>query len=169
MELSLQIAANGHGDNVDLPAGESVSVGRNAFNKLQIFESSVSAQHARLNPLPGGGHSIEDLGSRNGTFVNGIAISEPTALSVGDEVRFGVAGCVVVATHTAAATVGPVSDLTPVSWGWEADYKPGFLNSKSPKAVRSARAKQDSKSPSKRKPYAGYPKKRGYDPFSPVG
>ena len=33
--------------------------------------------------------SIEDLGSANGTFMNGVRISEPQALQVGDAVRVG--------------------------------------------------------------------------------
>lgn len=51
-------------------------------------ESSVSRQHARLDKT-GDDVRLTDLGSTNGTFVNGARISTETLLRVGDSVQFG--------------------------------------------------------------------------------
>jgi serine phosphatase RsbU (regulator of sigma subunit) len=53
-----------------------------------VLESGavVSRQHARLFAR-NGGYACEDLGSRNGTFVNGKLINGPTQLQDGDSIR----------------------------------------------------------------------------------
>jgi pSer/pThr/pTyr-binding forkhead associated (FHA) protein len=53
-----------------------------------VGESSVSRQHARLDKS-GDDVRLTDLGSTNGTFVNGARISAETPLRVGDTVQFG--------------------------------------------------------------------------------
>ncbi len=49
----------------------------------------ISRRHARIRREPPHGCTIEDLGSTNGTFVNGRRITGPEPLSVGDCVRVG--------------------------------------------------------------------------------
>lgn len=66
---------------------DKVTVGRLADNTLQIEDASVSSHHAEL-VLEGGKYHLHDLGSTNGTFVNGEATTD-AILSHGDEVRFG--------------------------------------------------------------------------------
>jgi hypothetical protein len=51
-------------------------------------DPQVSRRHATIR-LEDGAPVIEDLGSTNGTFVNGEQISEPRRLEVGDMVRLG--------------------------------------------------------------------------------
>jgi hypothetical protein len=70
-----------------LPEGEHVA-GRDADCALVIDSSSVSRNHARITVLAGNA-TVEDLGSTNGTFVNGSRVSEPTRLSPGDELSLG--------------------------------------------------------------------------------
>ena len=70
-----------------LAEGENV-VGRGRGAQVRIPASEVSRRHARI-VVKAGGVTIEDLGSRNGTFVRGQPVKEPTALSDGDEVGFG--------------------------------------------------------------------------------
>lgn len=53
-----------------------------------VGESSVSRQHASLEKS-GDEVTLSDLGSTNGTFVNGSKLSAPTLLSPGDNVQFG--------------------------------------------------------------------------------
>ena len=60
-------------------------------------DPELSREHARLCPEPDGRPLIEDLGSTNGTFVNGNAITEPVVLSVGDTIRLGSSELAVVA------------------------------------------------------------------------
>src|SRR4051812_48640696 len=52
-------------------------------------DSEISRAHARVFHDPSGRLMIEDLGSTNGTFVNGNRISAQQALNPGDEVRVG--------------------------------------------------------------------------------
>lgn len=62
-------------------------VGRGDDVYLQLDDPSVSRRHAQL--LAGSELIVEDLGSRNGTFVNRQRIEQPVALRVGDELAFG--------------------------------------------------------------------------------
>jgi pSer/pThr/pTyr-binding forkhead associated (FHA) protein len=66
---------------------DKVTVGRLADNTLQIEDASVSSHHAEL-VLEGETYHLHDLGSTNGTFVNG-EVTTDAILKHGDEVRFG--------------------------------------------------------------------------------
>ncbi len=65
-----------------------VNVGRGDFNDLVIPEPSVSASHAKLQRREGI-WVIADLGSTNGTFVDGERITDETPLGPGSTIRFG--------------------------------------------------------------------------------
>jgi predicted component of type VI protein secretion system len=65
-------------------------VGRDASCEIVIPDRQVSRFHARLLPTPEG-VVLEDLGSKNGTFVNGAAISDPVHLQDGDLVQISLA------------------------------------------------------------------------------
>ena len=67
---------------------ESIAIGRNASNTIQINDPEMSRRHARLQ-LQGGKYVIEDLGSTNGTHVNGQRLAAPYVLKPGDVVSFG--------------------------------------------------------------------------------
>lgn len=54
-----------------------------------VGEDSVSRRHARIIRTEEGQTIIEDLGSTNGTFVNGEKIAQPTKVLPGDTVQFG--------------------------------------------------------------------------------
>lgn len=66
---------------------EKLTVGRLADNTLQIDDASVSSHHAEI-VFEAGHHHLHDLGSTNGTFVNGEPVTD-AVLRHGDEVRFG--------------------------------------------------------------------------------
>lgn len=63
------------------------SIGRDESCRLHLSDPCVSARHARIERKPTG-WSIRDLGSRNGTFVNGGRIIE-AVLSPNDKIRVG--------------------------------------------------------------------------------
>ncbi len=68
------------------PEGELV-IGREGA-AVTIEDSELSRRHAAVRPVEGG-IEIEDLGSLNGTFVNGQRITAPTRLAGGDSVKLG--------------------------------------------------------------------------------
>jgi pSer/pThr/pTyr-binding forkhead associated (FHA) protein len=66
-----------------------VTVGRGGGCALVLSDDTyVSQLHARLFPQNGEGY-VEDLGSTNGTYVNGKQIKGVTRLKRGDQVQFG--------------------------------------------------------------------------------
>lgn len=68
--------------------GELISIGRDAANTIPINDAEISRRHARLQ-FQGGKYVIEDLGSTNGTHVNGQRIVSAYVLKAGDVVSFG--------------------------------------------------------------------------------
>jgi pSer/pThr/pTyr-binding forkhead associated (FHA) protein len=69
--------------------GSELTVGRSAECGLRLTEGSPSRQHARLI-VEGDQLWVEDLGSTNGSFVNGVRITARTLLKNGDALRFDV-------------------------------------------------------------------------------
>jgi hypothetical protein len=66
-----------------------ISIGRGGPNEVRLDgDDFASAQHARVEPRRDGVW-IEDVGSTNGTFVNGVRLSKARKLAVGDLVRVG--------------------------------------------------------------------------------
>lgn len=63
-------------------------IGRNQNSDLILAEKTVSAEHARLS-YHHGNWWVEDLLSRNGTYLNQELLSEPVVITTGDELRFG--------------------------------------------------------------------------------
>lgn len=51
-----------------------LTIGRGLENQIVIDDLLASRQHVRLSPRPGGGFDVQDLDSRNGTYVNGQRI-----------------------------------------------------------------------------------------------
>ena len=64
------------------------TIGRSAQCDISINDASLSRQHARLT-RQGDAWRLEDLGSHNGSKVNGRLITAPTAVKAGDELDFG--------------------------------------------------------------------------------
>jgi hypothetical protein len=71
----------------DLPSGETL-IGRGAECHITIFDPSISRKHARIR-IERLGAFFEDLGSRNGSRVNGNYVRELTQLRDGDRLRLG--------------------------------------------------------------------------------
>lgn len=100
--------------------GEQLIIGRDPANAIVINDPEVSRRHARLT-LQGGRYVLEDLGSTNGTFVNGRRLTGPYVLKTGDVVSLGETitlvfeavafdpGATVVSPSAKAAAVPPVA------------------------------------------------------------
>ena len=68
--------------------GDLVTIGRQASCTIVIADNNISRVHARFR-AGDNGWTIEDLGSTNGTKVNGVLIAEPTLLSHGQLIALG--------------------------------------------------------------------------------
>lgn len=67
---------------------KEITIGREATASLHIDDRALSRSHARL-AQSGSGYTIQDLGSSNGTFVNGKSVSDTYTLKSGDTIRLG--------------------------------------------------------------------------------
>jgi hypothetical protein len=66
-----------------------LTIGRGSPNDIELHgDEFASAKHARIEPRRDGVW-IEDIGSTNGTFVNGARIDRPRRLTPGDVLRIG--------------------------------------------------------------------------------
>jgi pSer/pThr/pTyr-binding forkhead associated (FHA) protein len=75
------------GQTIDLAA--PTTVGRDEQSGIRLDRDEfASALHARIEPRPDGAW-VEDLGSTNGTFVNGTKVKKPRLARVGEVIRIG--------------------------------------------------------------------------------
>jgi len=76
------------GDEFELDSA-AVTVGRGAQNDVALDgDEFASARHVRFEPRRDGVY-VHDLGSTNGTYVNGVRIDRTRKLAAGDVVRVG--------------------------------------------------------------------------------
>jgi len=68
--------------------GDQLIIGRDSSNSVAINDAEISRKHSRLS-FQGGKYVLEDLGSTNGTFVNGQRLAGPVVLKPGDVVSLG--------------------------------------------------------------------------------
>jgi DNA-binding winged helix-turn-helix (wHTH) protein len=73
--------------DIQLWEGENV-LGRDPAATVGLDSLRISRYHARI-VLSGGDAILEDLGSKNGTYLNGRQIAAPARLQHGDEIRVG--------------------------------------------------------------------------------
>lgn len=68
--------------------GSLTTLGRSKDNSIRLDDGAVSAHHAVIRAVSGGGYVLEDLGTTNGTFVGGAQVKERT-LQEGDKITVG--------------------------------------------------------------------------------
>lgn len=73
---------------VSVPLSGPVIIGRSPDSDLVIADEFVSSSHARITPTADG-HAVEDLGSTNGTRVNGQPATRPLPVGAGDVIEIG--------------------------------------------------------------------------------
>jgi pSer/pThr/pTyr-binding forkhead associated (FHA) protein len=85
---SLRVVSAGALANKEFTVGNEVTLGRGQGCQVQLPDPMVSQLHARLFRKDKG-LFIEDLGSTNGTFLNGRKVGAPARLNRGDRIRVG--------------------------------------------------------------------------------
>jgi pSer/pThr/pTyr-binding forkhead associated (FHA) protein len=88
MELTLEIV-EGPDAGWRAPLRQPLVIGRASTADLTLDDERASREHARISP-DGRGAVVEDLGSRNGTYLNQNEVHGPARLRPGDEVVIGV-------------------------------------------------------------------------------
>jgi len=88
-------------------SGERFSIGRDPLCDLVVDDERASRQHAFIKVDEDGTAELHDLGSSNGTFVDGTKIEGPVTLTGGETVRIG-------STEIAASATEPTGDATVV-------------------------------------------------------
>jgi pSer/pThr/pTyr-binding forkhead associated (FHA) protein len=77
----------GEGRTIEVAA--PTVVGRDAASGIRLeHDEFVSARHARIEPRPEGA-MVDDLGSTNGTFVNGTKVKRAQLAKAGDVIKIG--------------------------------------------------------------------------------
>jgi predicted component of type VI protein secretion system len=93
------VAGNATGSLIEVE--RELEIGRQAGGEGTLAEDiEISRRHARISGDPDGRCVIEDLGSTNGTFVNGRRVEQPTILETGDRIELGASALVVQVSTT---------------------------------------------------------------------
>lgn len=94
---------------------EVTMLGRDVTNDIPLGDAEISRQHARLTRTPGG-IVLEDLGSTNGSFVNGDRLASPRVLRSGDLIGLGeniTLSFEATSPEAAATVMGPARAAPP--------------------------------------------------------
>ncbi|HMF43851.1 MAG TPA: sigma 54-interacting transcriptional regulator [Polyangia bacterium] len=86
--MAVLLALFGPKRGVRLEIEKQATLGRSSDADLQLVDGKVSRLHCRFT-IQRGKLEVEDLGSHNGTFVNGERLASPRPLAAGDEVAVG--------------------------------------------------------------------------------
>ena len=70
------------------PLRDAVELGREKSNAIVVADQKVSRHHASLTPIDNT-FIINDQGSANGTYINGVLIAQPTRLKDNDRIGIG--------------------------------------------------------------------------------
>ncbi len=76
------------GKKAELESGR-LTIGREPGVELELDDDEISRRHAAITVGDDGTHTVEDLASRNGTYVDGKRITGPTKLTGGETIKVG--------------------------------------------------------------------------------
>lgn len=98
--------------------GDKIIIGRDVECEIMIPNRQVSRRHASLT-LTNSGATIEDLGSKNGTHLNGALVSEPELLKDGDMIQIAFAQQFIYLSSDATMPLemGTMEGISPVREG----------------------------------------------------
>src|SRR3954470_3268023 len=110
--MQLQISSGGNAGQTVEVTGNEFTIGREAGNDLVLNDGKASRRHAALRPLPDGRATLYDLGSSNGTYVNGQK-GQWVLLHGGEQIQIG--DTVLVPGSAATPGAQPVGGATGVT------------------------------------------------------
>jgi len=90
-ESPIILAHDGQLDGQNWSVKGELIFGRDSSCDVVINDRQVSRQHARLRLIAPNQFEIVDLNSKNGTYINGSLITEPSLLNDGDEIKIALA------------------------------------------------------------------------------
>ena len=106
--------------SIDLQLGRTLVVGRAVTSDIPIYDPTISRRHAEIAPTETGVR-VKDLGSSNGTFLNGARVTEAEA-AANDVITFGK---VAFRVKDVTAPVRPQVVPTPISGDFAVKPQPG--------------------------------------------
>jgi len=95
---------------------DNVTIGRDITNDIVINDPEVSRHHLRFT-RGGGGFTMEDLGSTNGTFMNGQRMTGSRPLRPGDMIGLGETVTLAYEPASSPTVPGPAADVAPGAAG----------------------------------------------------
>ena len=98
-------------------------LGRDVSNDIVIGDSEISRQHSRISRTPGG-YVLEDLGSTNGTYVDGERLAAPRVLSPDDLIGLGENVSLVFSATSPEAAATVMSPAARAAAGPRPPYPP---------------------------------------------
>jgi len=96
---------------VTIPLSRELSIGREASNQLWTCDPALSRRHCQIDP-EAGSFAIRDLGSRNGTLVNGVPVQQRQMLQHRDEICVGDSVLLFLAQEPTSAPESSAVELT---------------------------------------------------------
>jgi adenylate cyclase len=84
----LVVSAEGKPERI-VEIGERLTIGRSTNNQLIIEDQKASRNHAEIRHVGGGRYRLSDVGSANGTWLNGRRLAVPKDLEDADQILIG--------------------------------------------------------------------------------
>ena len=112
MPDAFKLVSTAGDQSIDVKPGQTLVVGRAVTSDVPIFDPTISRQHAQVTARDGG-VAVKDLGSSNGTFLNGSRVTECVA-APNDVVTFGKVAFYVRPVAAPAAAPKPTDAAFPV-------------------------------------------------------
>jgi predicted component of type VI protein secretion system len=98
----------------ELEVTDELLIGRAAEGDGKLAnDNELSREHARIARLPSGGFGIEDLGSTNGTLLNGSRVERMEPLQAGDRIELGGTTLVVQVSSPSGPATAPAPEQAP--------------------------------------------------------
>lgn len=83
------VVTQGRQTGLEVPVAPVINLGRSADSTINLDDDYASTRHAQLIQVNAEAWTVNDLQSTNGTFVNGVRVTSPVQIKLGDVIRIG--------------------------------------------------------------------------------